>query len=417
MVRKKVLFLKVLIGLAVFMLIAGCNPAAAKKLLVGTLSSVSAEASTETGFSSLADEQLDGYDLGLKKEVTRYHLTQANEGNLSDDVQSVVREMIEENEVAALLGATTNEATRRAASLANFFNVPMIIPAADGDTLLPSNNMWVFQLNAPSSAYAEYVFGNVLSKINVSAASTEDESALIIRLAIVYEENTFGESAAVATAHTAMDQNIEIVYYGSYTPDVGDAREIKTLAENVVSNEADLIYIVSSNPADAALITSALDTEFGAGLTPAILGQGNGFTSLEFQEAVNSDHLYVIRQALDAETCPEKIDSIQKAQVYAAAYLLEAAILETDTSMPRQKLFSTEDQLTIRREKIRDALKELNIEVPCLGQVSFDNNGQIKENNFEIFRVQAGETHLIDAPGFRSLVLEIAGRDELIITD
>lgn len=415
MVSKRSFTLLVLTGLTVLFLIAGCKGGPGS-LLVGVLSSLPSKDATETGTSSLADEQQNGYDRGLKKEVNRYHLTQASEGNQNDDVQSAVRKMIEEDEVAALLGATTDEATRRAASLANFFNVPMIIPGADGDSVLPANNMWVFRLNAPSSSYAEYIFGNVLSKINMANTAANDETELTIRLAVIYEQNTFGESAAVATANAAMEQNIEIVYYGSYSPGAKDTKAIKSLAEKVVSCEPDLVYIVSSNPKDAVALNFALQVEFGFGLTPAVLGQGNGFTSLEFQDAVNTDNVYILRQALDTANCPAKIDSIQSAQAYAAAYLLETAIKEADAGMSKEKV-SVDDQLSARREMIRDALKELNIDAPCLGKVKFNKNGQNKEQRFEIFRVQNDEMHLINDEAFRIVIKEIAGRDELIIIE
>jgi hypothetical protein len=74
----------------------------------------------------------------------------------SDEVQVAVRELVEDEKVLALVGATSNEATMRAASLVNFFNLPMIVPTAGGDNLLPSNNLWAFRLSAPGSDYASY---------------------------------------------------------------------------------------------------------------------------------------------------------------------------------------------------------------------------------------------------------------------
>lgn len=400
----------------VLFLVAGCNSTIGKKYSVGALTGIPADDAAQAETSSLTAEQQAGYDLGLKNEVKRFHLTQAGEGNLSDDVQSAVRKMVEENEVVALIGATTNDGTRRTASLANFFNVPMIIPGADGDGVMPSNNMWVFRLNAPSSSYAAYVFGNVLSKIKTSGTS-DDEAAMMIRLAIVYEENTFGEGAAVATAHAAMDQNIDIVYYGSYTPGAADTAEIRDLAQSVGSSEADLVYIISSDPASAKTLVSALQTAFGSGVKPAMLGQGNGFTSLEFLQAEDIADVYTIRQALDTSNCPAGIDSINKAQAYASAFIIEKAIEGSDGILTGKKLFSRGDQMMARREKVRDVLKEMNIDVPCIGKVSFDNSGQNKEFQFEIFQVENGKLNLVNEEGFRTIIGEIAGRDELIITD
>ena len=84
--------------------------------------------------SILAQEQYTGFSLANEKVA--FDVYTFGEGNKQDDVQAAVRSMVEEqaqnksDPIVAILGATSNEATTRTVSLANFFNIPMIVPSA-----------------------------------------------------------------------------------------------------------------------------------------------------------------------------------------------------------------------------------------------------------------------------------------------
>jgi ABC-type branched-subunit amino acid transport system substrate-binding protein len=349
--------------------------------------------------SLLAQEQHAGFELA--NEDAGFVEYSFAEGNRKDDVQMVVRTMVEGQQdpktapVVAILGGTTNEATTRAASLANFFNVPMIVPSASGDNLLPTNNLWAFQLSAPDSAYADYILGSVLTK-QVLSSGLEDGFTPEMRIAIFYEQNTYGESAAVATATQSLKQEFEVVVYEKFDADDPDASSLRILANEVIDLDAQVVFVMSSNPVVAQEIVKTFTSLLDSRSMPVMIGMAGGFTSQEFLESGQAERVYVLRQQMSNGSCPKEVNSLYSAQSYAAVKLLEYAIEESgklDLDLTSVSIDSVKiDSLSLQREAVRDELKEANLELPCLGRVAFDNNGQNKHLRFEIIETHGGKT-------------------------
>jgi hypothetical protein len=232
--------------------------------------------------SPVAQEQYTGYTLA-GENLSEYPFTDiiSAEGNQQDDVQIAIRGMVEENEnpIAALIGATTNEATMRASSLVNFFNVPMIVPTANGDNLLPSNNLWAFRLSAPGSAYAKYLFGTLLIKSEFGSDPEVTGEVSKLNIAILYEGNTFGESAAVATVRAAMELGVGVDVYASFPPETPDSATLNILLNRVVEEGVHLIYLVSSDPGVAKTLVQLLQSGIPNYAMPVLVGQAGGFAS------------------------------------------------------------------------------------------------------------------------------------------
>jgi ABC-type branched-subunit amino acid transport system substrate-binding protein len=416
----------IIVGLLVAIIAIGCSKATIGNQSVGVLTGDLTSGDSKNT-ETLASEQQIGYELGLKNGNSGFKLVQKTEGDLEDDVQTAIRDMVEGNQIVALLGGTSNEATMRAASLTNFFNVPMVIPNADGENVIPSNNLWVFRLSAPSSAYAKYIFTEVIQKASPTETGTNtlDSSSSqsgTLKLAIIYEKNTFGENAAVSSAQISMDQSIKIVFYGSFTTGEDNAQEIISLAQTVNESGANLVYVISDNPDEAISITKTLKDAFGSGLAPIILGQGSGFDSQTFLNSDNATGVYVIRQAINSTDCPAEINTISKARSYASIFLLKDAVSQANKNIISSKLFSNfsnknGNQISEQREKIRDSLKQTDMSVPCLGPVSFDNNGLNKVFSFEFLQVEKDKPTTVTADQFRTVVEQAVARDQLIIIE
>jgi ABC-type branched-subunit amino acid transport system substrate-binding protein len=418
--------LNIITELCIAVCIVGCSKVAIGNSSIGVLTGDFTGSDTKAA-DALAMEQQTGFLLGLKDGTNGFKLVQKNEGDQEDDVQTAIRDMVEEDQIVALLGGTSNEATMRSASLTNFFNVPMVIPNADGENVIPSNNLWVFRLSAPSSAYGKYIFSDIIPKSNpASAENNGDDSSTsqsgIVKLAIIYEKNTFGENAAVETAQIALDQSVKVVYYESFTTGSDNADEIIALAHNVNQSGANLVYVISDITSEALSVSSALIDSFGSGLAPIILGQGSGFDSQEFLASGKVNGVYVIRQAIDSTDCPTDVDTIAKARSYASIFLLEEAITQAN-----KDLFSTgwisnlkdrnTDLLGSRREKIRDTLKQTDTTLPCLGHVSFDNTGVNKSFSFEIIQAEKGKTTIINADQLKTVIEQLIAKDQLTIIE
>lgn len=362
--------------------------------------------------SGMVTEQHDGFVAGMKAATTiRQDSVESAEGNQEDDVQVAIRTMVETDQDIAVIGATTNEATVRAASLVNFFNIPMIIPTAYGDDLLPSTNLWAFRLSAPGSAYAAYFFNTLLPLIAPGTASgdgttsTPTSTGDSLKLAILYEENTFGENAAVAAATAAMKQNLDIGFYGHFTPSAPDVDALKTQIASMQAENVQLIYLISGDPDAALTVVKTIRTAYTSEQMPVLVGQAGGFATEAFRSSADAGGVFVLRQKLDRTNCPAEVQSIGQGQEYGAVYLLDQAMIrvqeelqpaQTTLSLPmllaKAKGASTTTPVATLREKVRDMLKAMNINVPCIGPVAFDNSGQNKQLQFEIVVIKDGQT-------------------------
>jgi ABC-type branched-subunit amino acid transport system substrate-binding protein len=375
------------------------------------------------GAADLAKEEHDGYLLGRQTfKDAKFSDREAGEGSQTDDIQITVRKMAETDKVVAILGSTTNSATMRTSSLVNFFNIPMIIPSATGDSVMPSTNVWAFRLSAAGSSYASYMFGTVIKQSKLTASVTptpvpngkptvkKAETTTAnngIKLAILYEQNTFGESAAVATARAALKQGLNIVVYSSFTPENPDASKLNTLVDNVIQQAPQLIYMISNDSDTAITLMATLRSRYADQAFPMAMGQAGGFTSTAFQQSDEADGVYVVRQKLDRSNCPAEIETINQAQDYAAVFLLNLAVKQAESLMPRTwwNPLQAKDQetkdLTSFREKVRDTLKVINVEVPCLGMVAFDNTGQNKLVEFELTQINGGSADTVSIEDFQ----------------
>jgi ABC-type branched-subunit amino acid transport system substrate-binding protein len=388
-------------------LTAGCSgaPGIGSEFSLGTIWDVP-EVDEQVNWqqaSQLALEQHGGFELALDSfEELRFTEVSAGEGNRQDDIQVSIRALVEENNIVAMLGATTNEASMRSATLANFFRVPIIIPGADGNQVIPENNFWAFRLGAPSAAYAEHLFNQIIG--DPTLENRLDTTQL--NVAILYEHNTFGESAAVDTATYAMAQEVEIVVYDNFHPTTPDPEAVRELIALVLGERADVVYLISNTPATASLLVEHfLEAEEEAAALPLLIGQAGGFASQDFLSSSLAEEVIVMRQRIDTDTCPDEIQSLAAAQSYAAAVLLERAVREAkrpenlkldgsflDFLRPNNRT----NPMIKFREIVRDVLKATNQELPCLGAVAFDNAGQNKNLSFEFIKTVNGSPQNIN---------------------
>jgi ABC-type branched-subunit amino acid transport system substrate-binding protein len=359
---------------------------------LGLLSAVDSQ-SLPAGMSALAGEQKNGYELARDSRGNSLGLTTKVESALSDEVQVVVRGLVEDpnRPVVALVGATTNAGTTRMAALANFFNVPMVAPSAIGDNLLPSSNLWTFRLAAPGSAHSAYLFDEVIPRQVLAAMTTGDEFAAPLRLGILYEQNTFGESTAVATAKSAMAQEVEIGYYGYFDPDAPDRTRLIQAFSAMQEARVHLLYVVASNPDSAQSIVRSFRDFFVPADAPLLLGQSGGFASRQFLESAEAEGVFILRQQIVPDRCPDGVETLAEAQAYAAIHLLNFAIEQSQDQLGAQEKPTMLD----RREAVRDSLKASNLNLPCLGLTSFDNSGENKNLRFEFLYAASGAPRVV----------------------
>lgn len=417
------------IGLLLLLTLSACRSTKSSAVPIGGLWDVTAkngQADWNTA-SLLAQEEHNGFELA--NQTAGFNEFDFSEGNRQDDVQVAVRTMVEGqtnspkiDPVLVLVGATSNEATSRATALSNFFNLPMVVPSASGDNLLPTNNLWAFQLSVPNSAYANYVLGSVLTSQSLSsgqvptpeatpgatsgatttptpgaASGTTATSAMSI--AVLYEQNTYGETAAVAAATAALKQGFEIKFYNKFPAENPDPDTLRNLINQVIDQDVQVVFLISSDPVAAQSIVQIFNSLLDPLAMPVLVGMSSGFTSQDFLDSAQAKSVFILRQQMDAANCPSEITSLYAAQNYAAVQLLSYAIEEApNVAADKSKLsLKSVDGIAAYREAVRDALKAANLKLPCLGQVAFDNTGQNKYTNIEIVTNSNGTTRSVPA--------------------
>jgi ABC-type branched-subunit amino acid transport system substrate-binding protein len=387
-VKRIALIVAFLVSTLMFSACAGIKTQAT----LGLLSAVDSQ-SLSAGSLALGAEQMTGYGLAEKARDNNLRFIYKSESALTDEVQVTVRNMVEDDKqpVAALVGATTNAGTTRIAALANFFNVPLVVPSAIGDNLLPSNNLWAFRLSAPGSAHAEYLFNEVLTRQSLAALTTGDEFAAPLRIGILYEQNTFGESTAVETAKAAMAQEVQIGFYGHFAPDAPEATRLIQAFSAMQESGIHLLYVVASNPDSAWMIVRELNKFFVPGDAPLVLGQSGGFASRQFLESPEAAGVFILRQKIVPDRCPDEIETLAEAQAYAAIQLLNFAIEQSQDQLGGKQ----NPSILERREAVRDSLKASSLNLPCLGLTSFDNSGQNRNPQFEFLYAASGKPRLV----------------------
>ena len=381
------------------LLLAGC----AKQVNMPRTTAILAEgvpSDTSISTSSIGNEQLAGYGSAITAEAEELAPVYLDERMADSDLQRQLRDLVEQpnQPMAALLGGTSNGASSHLAALVNFFSVPMVIPSAYGENIFPTGNLWAFRLSPPSSAYANYLFGSVITKQAIDAIQADltdpVNSAPELAIAILYEGNTFGEAAAVATAKAAMAQEVKISLYQRFDPTIQDSTTLRDMVIAAQDAKAHLVYIIVSDPAYARNLVNMFTQVYDKDSIPLIVGQEGAFTTRQFQTSAEAKFVTVLGQAIDPNTCPDTVRSAYDAKSYAAVALVSQAYKNADAALAKKNLIVgtfrwKQPTIAEQREALRDAIKVATPILPCIGQVKFDTTGQNTVINLQL--VQTGQ--------------------------
>ena len=231
--------------------------------------------------SGEGDEQRAGYDFALaSSRILGCPITAIykDEGVITDRETAQIAALDLANQgVLAIVGATSDQATMRAAGIIKFLEIPLIVPLEVSNKIAQDTNPWVFRISPPQTNYADQVFSMLSTKLGSTA-----------RIAILFEKTESGEAAAVIAGQAALNHDLRIISYVGFEPGAIDKpalmRDLQGLT-NLPANSPpppspNALLIISSQP------TQALDLwlyfkENVLGLR-YIIGSGYGFTSTSF---------------------------------------------------------------------------------------------------------------------------------------
>ena len=376
---------RVFLTLLLLLSLAGCQlpfqkqTASCKSIAVGILIG-----DTET--NPIAAEQNEGYNLAVQmiNESGGIHgcplkLERAVEVDEEGSIQTrdTVRRLVEEKNVIALLGATSNTASMQAVSILQFFKTPMLVPSAGGEHVLPAENLWGFRLQATETSYAQTVFSMVKDSLG------EDG-----RVVVIFEDTTEGHDAAVAAVNALEAQGLKAVGYFPIRSVQSKSYEILPQALNDL--RPNVAYIVFNQTDLAAHILAVLNEtqpQFtiarGGGLaTQSFLLKQIGQPSAETLliatqwpatvQALEEDPFFqAYAAATTSEENPGSLPSMFTIEAYKGLQIIAAAagrVLATGKAAP------TETEKF--RAALREEMRSYQENTPFWGVINFAAGGQ-----------------------------------------
>ena len=191
----------------------------------------------------------------------------------SDNPQRNVQDLAAQGAVAIIAPPSDSDA-RRVSAMSRFFSIPVVFPTDGGDEKIESGgNQWNFRINPTGRDYASAAFDWVRA----------NQTSFVSNAAIFFEHTEYGENAAVAAGDAALKNNISIATYQRFSPYLEDFKDIQ---EALVNKHPNIIYLISTQPKQAAAIVQAIkatkDANGNSVTANSFLVSGSAFSSPDF---------------------------------------------------------------------------------------------------------------------------------------
>lgn len=197
----------------------------------------------------------------------------------AETAQRVVRELIKDELVHVVIGASGSSTTIAAASVSEVFETPFIVPTASSDFVTERGFKWIFRINATASQYAAEALDFIF-----------DYSGVYVNIAVIYEETTFGESAAVSFAEDALQRGFTLDYYKGY--DSGTFTDHGGVMRELAQIDPDIIVFAINNTTHAVNFMLAADQ---LEVNPDIfIGMAGSYINPSFVERAGMHADYII---------------------------------------------------------------------------------------------------------------------------
>lgn len=302
-----------------------------------------------------------------------------------------------EDDIIVTVGATTDEASMYASMEMNFFDVPILIPFADGD-LSSSNSDRSYSVRMTPNAqnYADFVgeiFNrNIFEYINSYLFENRPVPNISVNVAVLFTDNFNGHDTAVKVTQKIMDNGFNISFYEPFEKEML-LRKINQLWSQNEEEMKDLsaVIVIGEDQDPLYVLTDTWHSWSDQGLYPAfvLLGHNPDLVPAELAEASN---IFVVQQALDMSSCPSEIINRSEAMGYAAGIILSRALGQANKSMmestqgfwkgiekllqtPDKRMTSHQNYLSNYRSAVRSALLGLEDPIiPCYGTAFFNTD-------------------------------------------
>jgi branched-chain amino acid transport system substrate-binding protein len=311
----------------------------------------------KAGYTIALDEiNAAGGVLGKKIALVYY-----DDQSKSDQAVQGVSKLVDQEQVPVILGAYSSESTRAIIPVVTQKQIPLIMPTATADNVIETGSPWVFRICAGSGAFAT-VTTDFLKKNGDPR-----------RMAIIYENTNFGQSAGKSMAEVARNEGLTLVANEAYQ---ASSPNYKALLQRVKGQNPEVIYFASYLLDASNLMRQAQQLN----LNPKYYtSAGSGFAAAEFPSPEKgagkyAEYTFSVSQWLPSagwkgsKEFDEKYTKMMGVhpayhgmEAYAALFVAAEALKKANRPDPTA---------------LRDAIRQLDIHETPFGPVKFDARGQ-----------------------------------------
>jgi len=343
---------------------------------IGVITSLSGD------FAEQAQELVRGYEMALDDlnavgGITGCQVELVTKDDASDPQTATVqfKELAQRGQVPLIVGSFSSDATLPLVPLATRYQVPLLAHNAGSVLVTSLGSEWVFRTTIQSEAAVTALLDYVLTLLPSDPTPS---------LAIVYENNVFGQAAARPVTSHAKDVGISLVAAEAFVPGSPD---FKPLLKRVQAAEPDVIFLSGNQQSDALLL---MQQSRELDLNPqAYMSNGGAFTSLQFFQSPYSNYLIVSVpwvpsvnwQDANGLTTQSFIQRFQarygsppgsrSVNAYVNIFLAAQAL---ELAAQNEPLSGTD--IAGVRLAVRNALRGLDLPETLFGPVRFDETGQ-----------------------------------------
>ena len=321
---------------------------------------------------------------------------QISEGSDVGKFTTLIAETYNNTDILMTVGGTTDEATMYASTYMNFFNIPILIPFADGD--LTSANVetdYSIRMTPVSQNYVDFIdkiySKNIFDYINTYLFENKAVPKISADVAVFFADNFNGHESTVKITQKIMDNGFNVEAYVPFEKDMLLPRVQSAWSKSPEAmSSLKSVLIVGEDLDELPSLVDVWHLWADRGLYPIFVLIGYAPNQME-AELASASNVFVIQQALDMYNCPSEIVNRSEAMGYAAGTILTNALKKASNNMMSNnrsflsgvsKLFMNEDQrksahqdyLKTYRLNVRTALLDMDEDIPCYGYVNFNSD-------------------------------------------
>lgn len=296
---------------------------------------------------------------------------------------SEAERLINKEKVVAILGAYQSSVTYPSTEVAERYQVPYLVPVSIKDDITERGFKYTFRIAPKASQFAK-------SQIDFIIDQGKETGKVAQKIAMIYEDTDFGQSAAAAWEAYAKEKGLEVVLKEAYP---GSSSDLSPVILKLKNAKPDAV-LFASYASDAILLTNGL-AEMKVNVM-GLIGSGAGHADATYLKNTgkNSEYHYDLAEwSADinnplipdiAKRAKDKYGSdmnAEFAETYASVFVIADAIERAKSKDPK----------AIREELAKTRIESGPASILPAGKIEFDEKGQNKYAQLIMVQVRDGK--------------------------